>query len=84
MCLAIPGQVLSVAGQDSHLRTGQVSFGGITKRVSLACVPDARPGDYVLVHVGLAISTIDEHEAQRVFEYLNEMDELAELEDVSE
>lgn len=84
MCLAIPGQVLNVENDDPPLRTGQVSFGGVTKRVSLACVPEARPGDYVLVHVGIAISTIDEHEAQRVFEYLTEMDELAELEDAIE
>ena len=84
MCLAIPGQVLKIAEDDPHVRTGEVSFGGITKRVSLACVPEARPGDYVLVHVGLAISTIDEEEAHRVFDYLRRMDELAELEESTE
>ena len=80
MCLAVPGKLLSVAGDDPLLRTGKVSFGGIVKEASLACVPEAKPGDYVLVHVGFALSVVDEAEAQRVFEYLREMDELAELE----
>jgi hydrogenase expression/formation protein HypC len=65
---------------EDYLRTAQVSFGGVLKTVSLACVPEAHVGDYVLVHVGVAISTIDESEAHRVFDYLQAMDELAELE----
>jgi hydrogenase expression/formation protein HypC len=60
-------------------RAGKVSFGGIVKEVSLACVPEAKVDDYVIVHVGFAISTLDESEARRVFDYLKEMDELAEL-----
>jgi hydrogenase expression/formation protein HypC len=81
MCLAVPGEVLSITGEDPILRTGRVSFGGIVKQVNLACVPDVEVGDYVLVHVGFAISTIDEDEAGKVFEYLREMGELSEIQD---
>lgn len=84
MCLAIPGQVLSVAGEDPMMRMGRVSFGGVVKEVSLACVPEAVVGDYVIVHVGFAIGRLDEQEAQQVFEYLKQMDELTELKDASE
>jgi hydrogenase expression/formation protein HypC len=80
MCLAVPGKLLSMTGDDPLLRLGKVSFGGVVKEVSLACVPEAKPGDYVLVHVGFALSVVDEAEAQRVFDYLREMDDLAELE----
>ena len=83
MCLAIPGQVLSVAGEDPFQRMGRVSFGGIVKEISLALVPEAAVGDYVIVHVGVAISTVDEEEARQVFDYLRQMGELAEL-DASE
>jgi len=79
MCLAIPGKILSIAGDDPLLRGGRVSFGGIVKEVNLAYTPEAGVGDYVIVHVGFAISTVDEAEAHRVFDYLREMDELAEL-----
>jgi hydrogenase expression/formation protein HypC len=80
VCLAIPGQLVSVAdAADPLARTGRVSFGGIVKEVSLAYVPEATVGDYVIVHVGFAISRLDEVEARRVFEYLSEMGELAEL-----
>jgi hydrogenase expression/formation protein HypC len=75
MCLAIPGKVLKVEG-PADLPTGTVQFGGITKEVSLVYVPDAVPGEYVLVHVGFALSKIDEEEAKRVFEYLSEMEGL--------
>jgi len=80
MCLAVPGKLLSIEGSDPILRTGKASFGGIVKQISLAYAPEAKIGDYVLVHVGFAISTIDEAEAQQVFEYLKQMDELAESE----
>ena len=79
MCLAIPGKILSIRG-DSMTRTGRVSFGGIVKEVNLACVPEANVDDYVIVHVGFAISKLDETEAQRVFEYLRQMEDLGELE----
>ena len=73
MCLAIPGQVLDLTQDDPILRTGRVDFGGIVKRINLAYVPEARVGDYVLVHVGFGISIIDESEADRVFAHLREM-----------
>jgi len=69
-----------VTGDDPLARCGRVDFGGIVKEVSLACTPDAAIGDYVIVHVGFALSRIDETEAERVFSYLKEMDELRDLE----
>jgi hydrogenase expression/formation protein HypC len=81
MCLAVPGNILSIEGTDPVFRCGKVNFGGIVKQINLAYVPEAKIGDYVLVHVGFAISTIDEAEAQQVFEYLRQMGELAELEE---
>jgi len=79
MCLAVPGKILSITGEDV-LRSGTVSFGGIQKQVSLAYVPEAKTGDYVIVHVGFAISIVDENEAKQTFEYLKQMGELDELE----
>ena len=79
MCLAVPGKLLSIEGVDPTFRTGRVNFGGIVKDVNLAYVPDANIGDYVLVHVGFALSIVDEDEATKVFTYLKEMDELKEL-----
>jgi hydrogenase expression/formation protein HypC len=78
MCLAVPGKLLSVAGDDPLARTGKVSFGGILKEVNLACVPEARIGDYVIVHAGLAISVLDEEEAARTLEYLQQIQALGE------
>ncbi|MBM4125891.1 MAG: HypC/HybG/HupF family hydrogenase formation chaperone [Nitrospira sp.] len=66
MCLAVPGQVLNVA--DDPLRMATVSFGGVTKSVSLALVPEAAVGDYVIVHVGFAISKLDEDAARRTLQ----------------
>jgi hydrogenase expression/formation protein HypC len=80
MCLAVPGKIISIVESDPLLRCGRVNFGGILKDVNLGYVPEAKIGDYVIVHVGFAISTVDEVEAERVFEYLREMDELGELE----
>lgn len=81
MCLAVPGRILSIEGDDPVLRAGRVDFAGIVKRVNLSYVPEASVGDYVLVHVGFAISTVDEAEARQVFAYLKEMGDLAEIED---
>ena len=78
MCLGIPGLVLSAAG-DGLTRTARVSFGGVVKEVSLAYVPEAGAGDHVIVHVGFAISLVDEDEAAKIFEYLRTMDELKDL-----
>ncbi|HXF05962.1 MAG TPA: HypC/HybG/HupF family hydrogenase formation chaperone [Blastocatellia bacterium] len=80
MCLGVPGKIISISGDDPLTRMGKVSFGGIIKDVCLAYVPEAQVGDYVIVHVGFAISRLDEQEAQQVFEYLRQMDELRELE----
>jgi len=79
MCLAVPGQLLSIDEQADGIRMGRVSFAGIVKEVCLAYLPEAVIGDYVLVHVGFAISRVDEAEARQVFEYLDRMGELAEL-----
>ena len=79
MCLAVPGRILEISGDDDLYRTARVSFGGIVKTVSLACVPEARVDDYVLVHVGMALSLVDQEEAARVLSLLDEMGELAEL-----
>lgn len=79
MCLAVPGRIVSIGESPEILRSGLVSFGGVLKEVCLAYVPEARVGDYVIVHVGFAISTLDEQEALRVLEYLDEIDELTEL-----
>ena len=77
MCLGIPGRVLSVG--DDELRGGKVAFGAVVKEVCLAYVPEVRPGDYVIVHVGFAISRVDEEEAKRSFAYLEEIGDLIEL-----
>jgi hydrogenase expression/formation protein HypC len=78
MCLAVPGKIISVVGEDLA-RQARVDFGGVLKEVNLAYVPEAQVGQYVLVHVGFAISVVDEEEAAKVFGYLKEMDELGEL-----
>ena len=80
MCLAIPGKILSITDEiDEIFRYGKVSFGGIAKEVNLCMVPDAKIDDFVLVHVGVAISIIDEEEAQITFEYLKQIGEVDEL-----
>jgi hydrogenase expression/formation protein HypC len=79
MCLAIPGKILSIAGDDPVTRSGKVSFGGVLKEVSLAYTPEAKVGDYVIVHVGFALSIVDEAEAHQVFDYIRRMGELDQL-----
>ena len=80
MCLAIPGKLTSITAQlDETFRVGKVSFGGNLKDVNLAMVPKANIGDYVLVHVGVAISVIDEAEAHKTFEYIKQIGELEDL-----
>lgn len=82
MCLGVPGKILRInpGNSSDQNRMGKVSFGGIVKEVSLAYVPEAQEGDYVIVHVGFAISKMDEREADQVFEYLKQMDEIKDLE----
>lgn len=79
MCLGIPGRVISVEENPLGMTQGRVAFGGITKDVCLAYVPGVAVGDYVVVHVGFAISRIDEVEAAEVFRLLERMNETAEL-----
>jgi len=78
MCLAVPGRVLTVAGADPAFRTGCVDFCGVRKTVSLAFIPEVSVGEFVLVHVGFAISRINEEEAARTFHYLAQVGALAE------
>jgi hydrogenase expression/formation protein HypC len=80
MCLGIPGEVQSVTDGDD-LRMGRVTFGGIVKEVCLAYVPEARPGDFVIIHAGFAISRIDREAATRVFAYLDEIGLVQEAEE---
>ncbi len=78
MCLAVPGKIISISGEDLN-RVGRVSFANVIKEVNLAYVPEAQINDYVIVHVGFALSKVDAEEAQRVFGYLEEMGDLEEL-----
>lgn len=75
MCLAVPGKILSVDAADPLLPMGRVSFAGIIKQVCLAYTPEARVGEYVIVHVGFAISRLDEKAARQVFRTLEEINE---------
>lgn len=74
MCLAIPGKVLEIQGDDPLIRTGRVQFGGVVKEVNLAYTPDVAIDQYVLVHVGFAISVLDEDEARRTLELVEELE----------
>jgi hydrogenase expression/formation protein HypC len=78
MCLAIPGKI-SALHENFGVPMAKVDFGGITREACMSYLPDSRIGDYVLVHVGFAISKVDEEEAARTYLYLSEMDQLSEL-----
>ncbi len=78
MCLGIPGKLLEISNDDA-LPMGKVEFGGIKKDICLAYLPDVQVGEYVLVHVGFAISKIDEQEANEIFSYIKQIGELSEL-----
>ena len=78
MCLGIPGKVTETY-TEHYVLMGKVDFGGVFKRVCLEHVPDAKIGDYVIVHVGFALSRIDEEEARQIFTFLESMNELGEL-----
>jgi hydrogenase expression/formation protein HypC len=80
MCLAIPGKIQSIEYQyDGLVKMAKISFGGIIKEASLDMVPQAVVGNYVLVHVGVALTIVNEEEAQKTFNYLIEIGELDEL-----
>jgi hydrogenase expression/formation protein HypC len=76
MCLAIPGKILTLSGDDPILRTARVDFGGVIKEINVAYTPEAEVGDYVLVHVGFAITVIDAAEAEKVFAHLERIGEI--------
>jgi hydrogenase expression/formation protein HypC len=78
MCLAVPGKLLSVEGEDPAFRIGRVDFCGVKRSVNLAFTPDAAPGDYLLVHVGFALTRVGEEEAQRTYQYLAQIGALSE------
>ncbi len=80
MCLAIPGKLIEIIIHPSGIKMGKANFGGIVKQVCLEYTPEAKVDDYVLVHVGFALSTIDEAEAARTYDLLKEMSQLQELE----
>lgn len=81
MCLAVPGKLIELIDENPLTRRGKVDFGGVLKDVNLAFVPEAVLNDYVLVHVGVAISRVDEAEARQVFQYLKQIGELEELQE---
>ncbi len=74
MCLAVPGRIVDVVGNEQFSRMGKLDFGGVSKEVSLAYVPEAKIGDYAIVHAGFAISLVDEEEAKETLEYFKEME----------
>lgn len=78
MCLAVPGKIISVQKSDHNQITGKVSFSGIIKDVDLSCVPDSKPGDFVIVHVGFALNKINEDEALKSLQLIKELGELKE------
>ncbi|MEI6775836.1 MAG: HypC/HybG/HupF family hydrogenase formation chaperone [Chloroflexales bacterium] len=80
MCLGVPGEILSITPNALGMHMGQVSFGGIVKEICLAYTPEVQVGNYVIVHVGFAISVVDEDEAAKTFAYLREIENLSELE----
>lgn len=81
MCLSIPGKLIEITSQlDETFRLGKVSFDGVVKKVSLTLVPEAKVNDYVMVHVGAAISVVDEEEAKKTFAILRQLNELDDLE----
>ncbi len=75
MCLAVPGELLSLSGKTPETRTGEIDFGGVRRSVNMAYLPDANPGDHVMVHVGFGIAVVDEAEAQRLWDLLEEIGE---------
>jgi hydrogenase expression/formation protein HypC len=80
MCLAIPGKLIEIARDGNGVRMGKANFGGIVKQVCLEYTPEVETGDYVLVHVGFALSKVNEEEAARTYHLLDEMKQLGELE----
>ena len=83
MCLAVPGKIIELLGAEPPFASAVVEFGGVRRKVSVACVPEATEGDYVMVHAGIAISRVNAEEAARVLQALQELDlDETELDDV--
>ena len=76
MCLAVPGQIMSIYGELPLRRMGKLNFSGVTREVNLSYVPDAKVGDFVVVHVGFALSIIDKAEADKLIECIAEVEDL--------
>ena len=76
MCLAVPGKVVSIVGDEPLMKKGRISFGGVIKEVNLAYVPNVEVGDYVIVHVGFALSILDEEAAQKSLAEFKEMERI--------
>ncbi len=81
MCLGVPGQVVEPVQGEEAMATAIVDFSGLRRRICMSCVPEAKVGDYVIVHAGIAISQIDPEEAVKVFTYLEELGELADFQE---
>lgn len=79
MCLAIPGRIKSIETKEGYMRMGKADIAGITKEINLELVPEAKVNDYVLIHVGVALSIVNEEEANSTLEFLKQMNELDEL-----
>lgn len=79
MCLGVPGRVVAVDRTDLGLVQGKVEFAGIVRNVNLTFTPEVEPGDWVVVHVGFAISKVDEEQARETFRYLEELGEIADV-----
>lgn len=84
MCLAIPGKLFEIIDDGHGVRMGRANFGGVVKQVCLEYTPEAKMGDYLLVHVGFALSKIDEEEARRTYQLLEELKQLGELDEAPE
>ncbi len=76
MCLAVPGKIISINNDNSGLRTAKVSFGGAVKEINIQWLPEAKVGDYILAHVGTALSIVDEEEAEEVLKTFEEFDDM--------
>lgn len=76
MCIAIPGQIKSIVGEDILMRTAEVEFGDVSHEINLALLPEARKGQWVLVHAGVAIGTIDEEEAFKTIDLMRQIPDM--------
>ena len=83
MCLGIPGKIISIY-QDHGTKMAKVDFGGVSREVCIEVIPEAKPGDWTIIHAGFALSLLSEEEAQETLDILQEMSELAQFEEFDE